>query len=483
MYNVRPMVDLVLNHVAIDSDLVGNKQTKFHFERTVGSETITESVTIDTTRWFKRHLETGNLVIHGRDAHYKKQDKTTAWDDVAQFNYDNPKIRKEIIDFYFKPLIKALICDMGFSGFRLDAPGMIPPQVFEELVPYMDELCQKEHGVPALNIAETVGDYWHNHVKVGKTGDYGPGFADYAYDSTFYAATDSFGFHGNNKGQLFDQDDGWPAQVREKTDAFLRGGRITFYDHRIHEDITEIVPGGTRGVGSITSSLGSHDEERYTETLINNGITEPSDIVRSLKRKFAIGAFFSSAGYYLHRGDEYGVLSRSGVFTASPDDLKNRVEGVDLSGFIKDINATLARLPDPAEKAIGWAQVVELPDEPELLAVITHHGPGHDGRRDLIIVNLSESPKEINCVTVREFMEANGRNKREHEASVPEAIHLISGATPSVELIGLASDKGVELYDTPKFSSYHRDVKSTFVNRYYSRKVFNLVSQDMRRMM
>jgi len=545
---MNTITDLVLNHVAIDNPMVNSKATEFHVEAMSGSGPAEKTVTIDTSRWFKRHKETtilpiqpifvagsesenlpiqvtnlsssganidtppiqvinrsssganidtppievtnrssfganidtppiqvtwGNLMIHGRDANLQRKGTKKCWDDVAMFNFDDPEIRKEIITYYIKPLIKTMIVDMGYEGFRFDAAGMIRPEVYQEIVPYMDEICKKEHGKPTANIAETVGAFFHEHIRMGQTADYPEGFASHAYDSTFFAATDSFDFHSNRQGELFGRDDGWPAHIRGTMDGILRGGSVRYYDKRTDQWVTEEVQGGKRGVGSITSSLGNHDEVRYVETLRKEGITEPAEVRKSLKRKLAVGAFFSSAGHFMQIGDEWGVRPQASVFTAKPEDLKDRMPGIDLTDFTREINVTLSRLPDPTEAGIGWAQVVALPDKPDLMGVITHHGPGHNGQRDLVIINISDHPQELDSQEIKAFMIANGRNQGERETSIPEVIHLVGGINPSVGLQTMARQERFVMHDASEQDNQHLKAPSVSENLDKYRKPLN----------
>lgn len=442
---MRPMADLVLNHVAIDNPLVSATDMPFVITHETAQGPVKETVRVNTSQWFKRHASTNALVMRARDEHYQKCSSKHAWDDIASFNYDDPATRKQIIDCYLKPLVKTLIVDMGFDSFRFDAAGMIPPAVYQELLPYMDALSQKEHGHPTRNMAETAGPYFHEHINMGRTGEYKPGFADYAYDSTFFAATDDFPFHSNRKEELFSRDDSWASHIRGTMDNILRGGEVRYYNKRTDEWKVERVAGGDRGVGSITGSLGNHDEERYTQTLVKQGVTQPEQLTRSLKRKLAVGAFYSSGGHFMQVGDEFGVLPQAQVFTAKPEDLKQRMP-INLTRFVREINTTLARMPNPQHAEVNWAQAVELKEKPDLMAVIVHHGPGHTGRRDLVVVNLSGKREQLDSTTVKLFMEANGRNQDERARSLPEGIHLVGGITPSVGLQTMAREAKLQLY-------------------------------------
>jgi len=110
-----PMTDIVMRHVSADSDLV-----KKH------------------PHWFKRHSN-GNFVIFGRDENYKAQGQS--WDDVLEFNFDDPIVMEEVLEDHIRPMCRILINEFGFEGLRIDAAGKIPKQVYDRVIPLIDMLC------------------------------------------------------------------------------------------------------------------------------------------------------------------------------------------------------------------------------------------------------------------------------------------------------------------------------------------------------
>ncbi|WP_367606864.1 alpha-amylase family protein [Legionella sp. W05-934-2] len=103
-FDIVPMFDLVLNHIAIDSPICQERPN-----------------------WVKG--------IH-RD-----------FKDVRGFNYDDENIRNEIIDEFWKPYIYQYMVIYGFDGVRVDAVGYVHPEVRRALYEYIDTLA-KEHGKP-----------------------------------------------------------------------------------------------------------------------------------------------------------------------------------------------------------------------------------------------------------------------------------------------------------------------------------------------
>lgn len=101
---IVPMFDLVLNHVAIDSPLCQDKP-----------------------HWFK-----------GVHEDFK---------DVRGFNYDDERIRKEIITEFWQPYIKRYMIEYGFDGVRVDAVGYVHPAIRSEIYAYIHSLAA-EYGKP-----------------------------------------------------------------------------------------------------------------------------------------------------------------------------------------------------------------------------------------------------------------------------------------------------------------------------------------------
>lgn len=150
---LMPMTDIVMRHVSADSDLV-----KTH------------------PQWFKRHPN-GNFVIFGRDENYKAQGQS--WDDVLEFNYDDPIIMEEILEDHIRPMCKMLISEFGFEGLRVDAAGKIPKQVYDRVIPYVDMLCLRTHGKKAKILGETLGQDISEFLHAS-------GYVDYVYNSLYF---------------------------------------------------------------------------------------------------------------------------------------------------------------------------------------------------------------------------------------------------------------------------------------------------------
>jgi len=103
-YGLRMMIDLVINHCAVDSELIRTHPEWFEWER------------------------------KGKVAHpycYKDGEKVV-WGDLAKFNHRNSRDKEGMFRF-FMDVIKYLI-SLGFRGFRCDAAYQIPSGFWKRLI-------------------------------------------------------------------------------------------------------------------------------------------------------------------------------------------------------------------------------------------------------------------------------------------------------------------------------------------------------------
>ena len=87
-----PMFDLVPRHVAVDNRFVN------------GDPDLLNHNGIDTRKWFKRH-DNGNLKFRNMDENYN-QTGENPWSDAAEFDYDNPEIRQQIMQYFWELLCR-----------------------------------------------------------------------------------------------------------------------------------------------------------------------------------------------------------------------------------------------------------------------------------------------------------------------------------------------------------------------------------------
>lgn len=116
------IVDLVINHCAVDSDLI-----KEH------------------PKWFEWKKD-GKVVNPSCDENGKK----IVWGDLAKFNYKNTNELEALFQFFLK-MVNFLI-ELGFTGFRCDAAYQIPSNFWKRLI----SRTKAKHN-DILFLAETLG--------------------------------------------------------------------------------------------------------------------------------------------------------------------------------------------------------------------------------------------------------------------------------------------------------------------------------------
>lgn len=119
---LRMMIDLVINHCAVDADLLKEHPEWFRWKKKGAAEHPTAK-------------ENGGTVV---------------WKDLARFDHRQTKDRGGLYRFYVK-IIEFLI-GLGFHGFRCDAAYQIPRRVWERLI-----IKTKQKHPDVLFFAETLG--------------------------------------------------------------------------------------------------------------------------------------------------------------------------------------------------------------------------------------------------------------------------------------------------------------------------------------
>lgn len=119
---LKMMVDLVINHCAIDSDLI------------------------------KSHPEWFVWAAKGRISHpfADKNGKKVVWKDLAQFDHKNTKDKEGLFRFFLD--VVRFLAELGFKGFRCDAAYQIPTSLWERLI----KEARRTHP-DLLFFAETLG--------------------------------------------------------------------------------------------------------------------------------------------------------------------------------------------------------------------------------------------------------------------------------------------------------------------------------------
>ena len=106
-YGMHPMMDLVVNHTAIDSPLVQNHPA-----------------------WYVRNHE--GHIQHPSATDPVDPTKKTVWRDLAEIDNHASPDRKELWNYWAK-LIEAYL-EVGFEGFRCDAAYKVPVELWQFLI-------------------------------------------------------------------------------------------------------------------------------------------------------------------------------------------------------------------------------------------------------------------------------------------------------------------------------------------------------------
>jgi starch synthase (maltosyl-transferring) len=104
---LRVMMDLVINHTAKDSLLVE-----------------------EHPEWFAR--EEDGSIRSPRAVDPDDPSNVTVWGDLAEIDYDNPKVREGVVD-YWRELVRHY-ASLGFRGFRCDAAYQVPADVWAAVI-------------------------------------------------------------------------------------------------------------------------------------------------------------------------------------------------------------------------------------------------------------------------------------------------------------------------------------------------------------
>ncbi|MEE9398412.1 MAG: alpha-amylase family glycosyl hydrolase [Methylococcales bacterium] len=246
---IHMMVDLVINHCAVDSDLVTKKP-----------------------EWFVRDpgggiahpfcMEDGNKVI---------------WRDLASFDHEHTSDAEGLYK-YFYDIVEHLI-KLGFHGFRCDAAYQVPTQLWHRLISDI-----KKNYPDTLFTAETLGC---------------------TPDQTVATANGGFDFVYNSS-KWWDFSSPWLMEQYALISATVPS--ISFPE--------------------------SHDTPRLLEDFDGN--------VDALKQRYLFSAIFS-AGIMMPIGYEFGFRKALHVVNTRPHDWEET--SIDLTGFIKDVNALKTNHP------------------------------------------------------------------------------------------------------------------------------------------
>lgn len=350
---LSPLFDIVLNHVGIDHPFVeNNRKAAPELFQSIPKE-------IDTSLWFKRFKETDKLYIEGYSPDYRER-HPTAWDDIAVFDYDNEKVRAEIIQYFWKPFVKKMIAFYGFQGARIDAPARVHNEVMQEVTRYINELTMGCYSKEAYLVAETIGSKYD--LDVAALHDT---HVNFIMGSSYYTPY---------------PDDG--AYVPFWTQGYRPEGN--WLDQSIGI-LSTIASQSSLGVACTS---GSHDTKPIATVLKEKGIKDPIIMKQRILEKMLLGAFLGSGGHIVPYGTEWGNMIQVDLFNQSRTPIaKMKEEGlsVDLTQEIKTINQVIAQLPKPS--SAQWSKRILSFECPELVIIAVFPKKGYEKAPYLIIAN------------------------------------------------------------------------------------------------
>lgn len=372
-----PMFDLVLSHLAPDSPIVDGTHPRFRH--------------VDTKPWFDRY-ENGEPKRHGLDQDgnilpgIKYPDKEV-WDDVVMMQYDDERIRRQITEELWKPFVKEYF-DMGFKGIRVDSVANNHADVMQDTLAYFSDLHQQRYGITPTILGESLGGTMEQQGKIR-------GQATHLYNSAYWVPNLTGPNISDDKRDartLWSGDDNWFLQeAGQKQDIIFRDANGQLIEGR---------KGGTVGYA------GSHDElpwvyhfptslppiEPLTLDEVMFKAHEPDfpldadAAVRGLREKVAVAALASDGGWFMTSFDDKADTTLRSVFDKQ---YPGKSLG-DISDLVKDINHILKSMPQ--NRFGSWAKRHFLEGRDNLVVIERHTGFGHEGPRNLILVNAD--PKQ-----------------------------------------------------------------------------------------
>lgn len=209
----------------------------------------------------------------------------TVWADLAEINYQDRPERQAIID-YFAELVRHYT-KLGVGGFRCDAAYKVPKDVWRQLLNAAQSV-----NPDVLFVAENLGAMMEQVDAMR-----GAGF-DYLF----------------NSAKWWDFRQGWLLEQYERF----------------------------RSIAPSIAFPESHDTERLTSDLAQQGLTAPRDVERRYRNAYLFSAIFSS-GVMIPIGFEYGFRRKLHVVDTRPSFWET--PQFDISAYIADVNKMKAAVP------------------------------------------------------------------------------------------------------------------------------------------
>lgn len=423
-----PMFDLVLSHLAPDSAITTGTHPDFQNG--------------DTKNWFDRY-DNGQPKRHGLDQDgnilpsVQYPDKEV-WDDVVMLEYDDPAIRKDIVERLWKPFME-LYLDLGFMGVRVDSVANNHPDVMNPVLEHFrEQYAQKHGGSEPTILGESLGGTIENQGNINP-------LATHLYNSAYWLPNTTgpnITADGTDAKTLWGRDNNWflLEQGLKQT--------IIFKDRQTGEEIAGR-KGGTVGYA------GSHDElpwllhfpkdlppmphDQADEELFKAaGVTYPIDAEaagRAIREKMAVAAMASDGGWFLTSFDERLDTTLRSVF----DKQTKGVQLGNLEGFVKDINHILKSMPQTRHGS--WSKRFFDDANPDLVIIERHTGYGFSGPGHLVIMNIApDKSQSLTTTDVQRLANLTGRKPADFFASGAEkSVWLGGGITLPEKSAGFAA--------------------------------------------
>lgn len=400
---LRPIFDLVLNHVALDSPLV------------TGTCKYFQDKGIDTTKWFKKN-------------------EIPRWDDIIPFNYEDPKIRQQILEQLWKPYIHKFIVNFGFMGVRLDfAEGFKYAYELEvELCKEINQLVKDAHHEQPIIFAETLPPRGVERVSR-------------EFREIFTHVTNNSLFNPEHSGH----DIGTNRDDSRR--SIPGGGTIGFaasHDNgpnarnALEHEALQIIYSDEfkRHIFSEANKKKQEAEEmraisEQVHRLLQPRQSDFDEWIKTQKRRIVTCALVSDGGTYLLGGDEFGDPTPKSVFS-KPDGrsiydeavhfaARKNSKAVDFSDLIMNLNHAISEMPRSIFP--HWAKVLHL-EAPynDLVIVINYNGEAYtDPNPELTIVNLTKNPLKITDELLVKIAEKN----KESSDTPEQAYHAVLRST------------------------------------------------------
>lgn len=347
--DIAPIFDLVLHHVSRKSPLVTGTFSYF----------IENS--IDTNKWFREYGDPG-------------------MPDIAIFDYSNPEIALEIVNWLWAPFIRKMMNCYGFTGVRIDmaTQGDVPGDITQMCL----NIVRQCHRDPVIFAEDLLGDGRPHDQAIDPYRGVG-----YTHVTSNVYALPEWAIGNKNEYEWLRHLNGEKKEMTNSGASAYRRGVIGF--------------AGSHDAG--TTALNC---KTRANVMINPNISDSNPLLQMVKIRLAMAAFTSDAGWYLLAGDEcLSDTNKSPVIDPTVADLERYLlqteiqalmagHDVGVSSFIRGINDVFVSLREAPE--IFWFELFS--DNPDgrghpsnFLYFVRHIDGQQNGMADIVVVKVSEN--------------------------------------------------------------------------------------------